>query len=202
MCLVGYLHFNKRFDAWENSLNSHWWVGDLILFEALGRWGIWPSNLPTTYPGEFDQNFLKKWNARFFSVIKKSKCDFYGLLIILWLFCFCFFACQRDCNWCRYTVFWGKFGKTCSGLLREIYELLWIHKLVYGIYKLKTQEYFLSGVAIIIVLSLKCFIYTCLNPLVTAHSFRVYFHKTIPEKAQVIHSRTTTQDCHLRTHQL
>ena len=79
-----------------------------------------------TYPAEFDQNFLKKWNARAFSVIKK--CNFYGLLIIVWLFCFCFFACQRDCNWCRYTVFWGKFGKTCSGLLREIYELLWIHK--------------------------------------------------------------------------
>lgn len=70
------------------------------------------------------------------------------------------------------------------------------------VYKLKTLEYFLSSVAITIVLSLKCFIYTCLNPLVTAHSFRVYFHKTIPERAQVIHSRTTTQDCHLRTHQL
>ena len=57
--------------------------------------------------------------ASVISVIKKSKCDFYGLLIILWVFWFCFFACQRDCNWCRYTVFWGKFGKTCSGLLIE-----------------------------------------------------------------------------------
>ena len=55
-----------------------------------------------------------------FSVLSRNQnVIFMGHLLSFGFFCFCFFACQRDCHWCRYTVFWEKFGKTFSGLLIE-----------------------------------------------------------------------------------
>ena len=43
-------------------LNSHWWVGDLTLFEAPAGGAF--DHLNCQHTGEFDQNFSKKSNAR------------------------------------------------------------------------------------------------------------------------------------------
>ena len=46
-------------------LNSHWWVGDLTLFEALAGGAF--DHLNCQHTGEFDQNFSKKSNVPYFA---------------------------------------------------------------------------------------------------------------------------------------
>ena len=82
--------FNKWFDAWENSLNSHWWVGDLILFEALGRWGIWPSNLPTYISWGIWLKFFKKVKCPCFQCYQEIKMWFLWLTYYPLAFLFLF----------------------------------------------------------------------------------------------------------------
>ena len=65
-CLVGYLHLNKRFEAWKVfwkvAFITTWWVGDLMLFEALASRAF--DQLNCQHIREFDQNFSKRSNAQ------------------------------------------------------------------------------------------------------------------------------------------
>ena len=45
--------------------NSRWWVGNLMLFEALASGAF--DHLNCQHTGEFEQNFSNKSNARMFS---------------------------------------------------------------------------------------------------------------------------------------
>ena len=55
-------------------LNSHWWVGDLTLFEALAGGAF--DHLNYQHTGEFDQNFSKKSNAPYFA---RGRMDVFGI---------------------------------------------------------------------------------------------------------------------------